>query len=48
MQQDRRVLIRDIVEDTGLSYHVVYHNILTKELDMKRISVRRMPGVNHW
>lgn len=40
--QDRRVTIRQIVEDTGLSYHVV-HNILTTELNMKKLSARWVP-----
>jgi [histone H3]-lysine36 N-dimethyltransferase SETMAR len=39
---DRRIRIRQIVEDTGLSYHAV-HNILTKELDMKKVSARWVP-----
>ena len=34
--QDRRITIRDIVEETGFSYHSV-HNILEKELGMKKI-----------
>ena len=34
VMQDRRVTIRDIVEETGFSYHSI-HNILTKELGMK-------------
>lgn len=40
--RDRRIRIRQIVEDTGLSYHVVQH-ILTTELDMKKISARWVP-----
>lgn len=40
--QDRRVTIRQLVEDTGLSYHVV-QNILTAELNMKKLSARWVP-----
>jgi [histone H3]-lysine36 N-dimethyltransferase SETMAR len=40
--QDRRVTIRQIVEDTGLSYHVIY-NIITAKLDMKKLSARWVP-----
>ena len=40
--QDRRLRIRDIGAETGLSYCVV-QNILTKELDMKKVSARWVP-----
>lgn len=40
--QDQWVRIKDIVDNTGLSYHVVQH-ILTKALDMKKMSARCVP-----
>ena len=40
--QDRLITIRDIVEETGFSYHSV-HNILEKELGMKKLTARWVP-----
>lgn len=40
--QDRRIKIRDIVEETGFSYHSV-HDILEKELGMKKLTARWVP-----
>ena len=40
--QDRRITIRDIVEETGFSYHSV-RNILEKELGMKKLTARWVP-----
>ena len=42
VQQDLRITISDIVEETGFSYHSV-HNILEKELGMKKLTARRVP-----
>ena len=40
--QDRRIKIRDIVEETGLSYHTV-RNILVQDLGMKKMTARWVP-----
>ena len=40
--QDRRIAIRDIVEETGFLYHSV-HNILEKKLGMKKLTARWVP-----
>ncbi|PSN44638.1 hypothetical protein C0J52_07732 [Blattella germanica] len=40
--QDRQITIRDIVEETGFSYHSVC-NILEKELGMKKLTARWVP-----
>lgn len=40
--QDRRIRIRQIVEETGLSYHAV-HSILGQELGMSKLSARWVP-----
>ena len=40
--QDRRITIRDIVEETGFSYHSV-RNIMEKELVMIKFTARWVP-----